>query len=176
MDLIGTLKAHFPDIQFIAEDLGYPTREVEQLLDDSGFPGMKLLVFAFDRRNTGGRMPHSYKTNSICYTGTHDNETLNGWIAHANPRDLAKARVYLGLNEEEGYARGFFRGGMSSVSCLFIAQMQDYLELGDEARMNTPGTMSGNWRWRMLPGQDLDGLADKIREMTILYGRNQDHG
>ena len=171
MDLVGKIKEQFPATQFIAEDLGYPTPEVERLLRDSGFPGMKVLEFVFDARDEEGSLPHTFPENSVCYTGTHDNETLKGWLADAAPEDVAMARTYFGLNREEGYIKGMLRGGMSSPSVLFIAQMQDYLELGKEARMNIPGTKEGNWRWRMLPGQASRELAEKIHRMTALYGR-----
>ena len=175
MKLIGALKESFPDVFFIAEDLGYPSPEVVQLISDSGFPGMKVLEFAFDSRDSSSYLPHTYYPNCICYTGTHDNETLSGWRRSAAPEDFAVAVRYLGLNDSEGIERGIIRGGMSSVARLFVAQMQDYLELGDEARINTPGTMAGNWRWRMLPGALSGELAKSIAEMTKLYGRSTRH-
>ena len=176
MDLVQVLKNWFPEIRFVAEDLGYHTPEVEKLLTDSGVPGMKILVFAFDNRESSSFFPHTYGKNCICYSGTHDNETLAGWLAHASEEDRAVAKRYLGLNDEEGPVWGILRGGMSSVADLFIAQMQDYLELGNEARMNEPGTTAGNWRWRMLPGQASPELAKHIAEMTSLYGRSTRHG
>ena len=176
MDLVQVLKNWFPEIRFVAEDLGYHTPEVEKLLTDSGFPGMKILVFAFDSRESSSFLPHTYGKNCICYSGTHDNETLAGWLAKAPEEDRAMAERYLGLNREEGPVWGILRGGMSSVADLFIAQMQDYLELGNEARMNEPGTTAGNWRWRMLPGQASPELAKHIAEMTSLYGRSTRHG
>ena len=173
MELVQVLKDWFPEIRFVAEDLGYHTPEVEKLLADSGFPGMKILEFAFDSRESSSFLPHTYGNNCICYSGTHDNETLAGWLAYAPDGDKEKAVRYLGLNKEEGYVWGILRGGMSSVADLFIAQMQDYLELDNTARMNEPGTMAGNWRWRMLPGQASPELAEHIAEMTALYGRSR---
>jgi len=171
MSLVSVLTGWFPQLTFIAEDLGYPTPEVAKLLTDSGFPGMKVLEFAFDHREPSDYLPHRYQNNCICYTGTHDNDTLAGWLKEADPRDVAKAVSYLGLNEQEGYIPGIIRGGMSSVASLFIAQMQDYLELDSSARLNTPGTLEGNWQWRMTKGQLTEGLADRIEAMTELYGR-----
>ena len=172
MDLIGVLTEKFPNIQFIAEDLGYLTPEVRQLLADSGLPGMKILQFAFDSREAANYLPHTYPRHCVCYAGTHDNSTLMGWKDEAAPADIAMAREYLGLHDEEGFNWGVLRGGQSSVADLFIAQMQDYLGLGSEARMNTPGILGGNWQWRMLPGQITDELTARIARMTSLYGRS----
>ena len=172
MDLIGILTEKFPNIQFIAEDLGYLTPEVRQLLEDSGLPGMKVLEFAFDSREAANYLPHTYPRHCVCYAGTHDNATLMGWKDEAAPADIAMARQYLGLNDEEGFHWGVLRGGQSSVADLFVAQMQDYLGLGSEARMNTPGILGGNWQWRMLSGQITDALTARIAGMARLYGRS----
>ena len=168
---VDILKARFPDIDFIAEDLGYPTPEVKALLDGSGFPGMRLLECAFNETDDSDFLPHNYCVNCICYTGTHDNRTVKGWLDSAPEDELSFARNYLALNEEEGFARGVIRAGMSSVAGLFIAQMQDWLELGDEARINRPGIPEGNWTWRMKPGMATGKLAEEIYDMTRLYGR-----
>ena len=168
---IQMLRDKFPGCNIIAEDLGFTTPEVQALLDLSGFPGMKILQFAFDHRETSNYLPHCYGENCICYTGTHDNTTVRGWLAEAHPADVSKVRAYLGLSEAEGYDWGILRGGMGSVARLFVAQMQDYLELGPEARMNVPGIPDGNWQWRMLPGQASPALARRIRNLTVLFGR-----
>ena len=168
---IRMLHENFSDAFIIAEDLGYITPEVRALLDMSGFPGMKVLQFAFDHREPSDYLPHRYDAHCVCYTGTHDNTTVTGWFAEAEPEDVAVATRYLGLNEAEGLNWGFIRGGMSSVARLFIAQMQDYLALGSEARMNTPGKAEGNWQWRLLPGEASPVLAKKIKDFTVLYGR-----
>ena len=173
MDLIGVLTEKFPNIQFIAEDLGYLTTEVRQLLADSGLPGMKVLQFAFDSREAANYLPHTYPRHCVCYAGTHDNSTLMGWKDEAAPADIAMAREYLGLHDGEGFNWGVLRGGQSSVADLFIAQMQDYLGLGSEARMNTPGILGSNWQWRMLPGQITEELTARIARMTSLYGRSK---
>ena len=170
MDLVGRLTSWFRDTEFIAEDLGYPTPEVEQLLKDSGLPGMRVLEFAFYSQNSKD-MPHNYTANCICYPGTHDNDTIRGWLEDADDEVRALAVRYFGLNKDEGYVRGIIRGGMSSTANLFIAQMQDWLELDGSARINTPGILDGNWRWRMLPGSLTAKLASEIAAMTALYGR-----
>lgn len=172
MDLVSVLKSWFPNVSFIAEDLGYLTPEVQQLLKDSEFPGMKVLEFAFDSREPSDYLPHTYASHCVCYVGTHDNETVMAWKDAAAPEDIAMAVKYLGLNEEEGFHWGILRGGMSSVAELFVAQMQDFLGLGAEARMNTPSTLGGNWQWRLKEGQITEELTAKIAEMTRLYGRS----
>ena len=172
MDFVRTIQQALPDLEFIAEDLGFVTPEVRKLQQDSGYPGMKVLEFAFDSREESDYMPHLYPVDSVCYTGTHDNVTLKQWFDEAAPEDVACAKAYLGLNREEGYIRGMIRGCMGSVSRLCVVQMQDYLELGKEARMNFPGTLSSaNWTWRAEKGFDSDALAARIYAATKLYGR-----
>lgn len=172
-NFISTIRRRLPDLSFIAEDLGYLTPEVRKLQRDSGYPGMKVLEFAFDSREPSDYLPHRYTNDSVCYTGTHDNMTMQQWFDEAKPDDVAYAKEYMGLNQEEGYVWGMIRGGMSSVSDLFVAQMQDYLTLGAEARMNFPGTVSNkNWSWRVRAGQLTPELAERIRAMTHLYGRD----
>ncbi|MDO4530475.1 MAG: 4-alpha-glucanotransferase [Bacillota bacterium] len=173
MELISVLKENFPQVAFIAEDLGYLTEEVKQLLKDSGFPGMKVLEFAFDSREPSDYLPHTYTPHCVCYVGTHDNETVMAWKDAAAPEDIAMARTYLGLNEEEGFHWGIIRGGMGSVAELFVTQMQDFLALGAEARMNVPSKLGGNWQWRLKEGQITKDLIERIADMTRLYGRSR---
>ena len=171
MDLVGTLTERFPHLEIIAEDLGYLTPEVHQLLADSGLPGMKVLEFAFDAREPSNYLPHLYDRHCVCYVGTHDNETVVQWRDQTARADLTFARKYLGLSEAEGFHWGMIRGGMSSVADTFVVQMQDCLGLGAEGRMNTPGTPEGNWRWRLLPGEASPALAKKLYQYTRMYGR-----
>ncbi len=171
MDLVGTLTNWFPNLSFIAEDLGFLTPEVHRLLADSGLPGMKVLEFAFDAREPSNYLPHTYDRHCVCYVGTHDNETVEQWRWQADRADVTFARKYLGLNDAEGFHWGMIRGGMASVADTFVVQMQDCLGLGPEGRMNTPGTGWGNWRWRLLPGEASPALAKKLRCYTRMYGR-----
>ncbi len=171
MGLVGVLKGWFSGLEFIAEDLGCATPDVEKLLKDSGFPGMKVLEFAFDAKEPSTYLPHAYGENCICYTGTHDNSPLAQWRNDSSPEDMAYCTKYLGLNEAEGFNWGVIRGGMSSVARLFVAQMQDYLGLGEGHRTNTPSTLGGNWTWRMLPGEADEALAERLYDITALYGR-----
>ena len=169
---IDAVKNEFPDMRFIAEDLGYLNEDVRRLVEYSGFPGMKVLEFAFDPREPSDYLPHTYDKNCVCYTGTHDNATLVQWLGELSVGDREYARAYLGLNGEEGYPAGVIRGGMASSAELFMAQMQDWLELGGEARMNTPGTFGApNWRWRMRADALTDSLQKRIHDTTGLYGR-----
>lgn len=171
MELVGVLISWFSQLTFIAEDLGVLTPGVRELLRKSGLPGMKVLEFAFEGGAENAYLPHNYLPHCVCYTGTHDNAPLEAWRETAAPRELLFAEQYLGLNTQEGFCQGMIRGGQSSVAELFIAQMQDYLGLGAAARSNMPGTPTGNWRWRLLPGQADPALADEIRAVTERYGR-----
>lgn len=175
MDFINTVKRRLPDLKLIAEDLGFLTQEVLAMRDESGFPGMKVLGFAFDSREPSDYLPHTYTPNSVCYTGTHDNMTMRQWFETASPDAVAYATEYMNLSEREGLVWGVIRTACASVSDLCVIQMQDYLDLGGEARMNFPGTMtSANWTWRARDGFTSGGLAGKIRTMTALYGRLTD--
>ena len=171
MDFVGALREHFPEYPIIAEDLGYMSDDVKTLLASSGYPGMKVLQFAFDSREPSDYLPHNYSSGCVCYTGTHDNTTLKAWFNEASPEDVEFSKQYLGLNENEGLCRGMLRGGMSSVAELFVACMQDYLESDASARINTPGSIGANWKWRMKNGDVSMDLAKEIGEMTRRYGR-----
>ena len=171
MDLVGMLTSWFNNTKFIAEDLGDLDQAVKDLIRASGLPGMKVLEFAFDPDGDGDYLPHKHNKHCICYAGSHDNAPLALWKDEEDPKCIEFAREYLGLNDEEGFNWGIIRGGMSSVSQLFITQMQDYLGLGAGCRMNCPGNGVGNWQWRMLAGEANDELAAKIHKMTERYGR-----
>ncbi len=163
-----TLNAAFPSIRFTAEDLGYLTEDVIELLHASGWPGMKILQFAFDEREKGNYNPKDYPENSVCFTGTHDNVTLQGWIDEkANAPFVETARKRLGVREKEDLREAVIRCGMESASFLMVVPIQDWLGLGNEARINTPGSPCGNWKWRLSDERVLsDKLASHIREMT----------
>ena len=171
LDFMNAVKEKLPQISLIAEDLGFLTQEVLDLRDDSGFPGMKVLGFAFDSREPSEYLPHTYPANSVVYTGTHDNMTTRQWFDTAPADAVAYAREYMNITAEEGDVWGMIRTAFASVSDTCIIPMQDYLNLGGEARMNFPGTMTdANWTWRASEGY-LDGLTEKILRLTKLYGR-----
>ena len=157
--------------EIIAEDLGFLTDGVRRLLEDTGFPGMKVLEFAFDAREDSDYLPHNYPRHCVVYTGTHDNSTVLGWLKTAAEEDVEFAREYLNLTKAEGANWGMMRGAWSSVADLAIVQMQDVLGLGDEARINTPSTVGANWRWRMDKTALTPALAQKLRHQMELYKR-----
>ncbi len=172
MAFIEALHKELPHVEMIAEDLGFITPQVRALRDDAGYPGMKVLEFAFDSREPSDYLPHTYTRNTVCYTGTHDNMTMRQWFETADKYAVDYAREYMSLTEGEGFVWGTIRTAMASVSDLCVVQLQDYLELGGEARMNFPGTQSGeNWTWRVKDGLLTDALAEKIHRMSQLYGR-----
>lgn len=171
MKLFDAIRQAIPDVRIIAEDLGFLTEAVVKLVQDSGYPGMKVLQFAFDSREESDYLPHNYDSHCIVYTGTHDNDTVMGWFENAAPEDIAMAKAYLALNEKEGYNWGFIRGAWSSVAEIAIAPMQDFLGLGTVHRMNIPSTIGGNWEWRIHPEDLTKALAKRLFEMTKMYGR-----
>lgn len=172
MKLFNAVKEALGEVNVIAEDLGFLTDEVREFLDNSGFPGMKVLQFAFDEREESNYLPHTYTNNCVAYTGTHDNDTFRGWYDLTAPReDIKYCKEYLALSNEEGYNWGFIRGVWSSVADLAIATMQDFLDLGNETRINMPSTLGGNWKWRMAEGTYDDKLVEKLYRLTKIYGR-----
>ncbi len=170
--LFTSLEKSLGSLNIIAEDLGFLTQDVLDMVEKTGYPGMKVLQFAFDSRDTGsGYLPHMYTSNSIVYAGTHDNDTILGWFETAPKQAKEMAIAYLRLSEEEGYHWGMMRGALSSVSKIAILQMQDVLGLGSEARMNIPSTSSDNWTWRMDGKALTKKVAKKLGDLTQLYGR-----
>lgn len=169
--LFAAIKKKLGDPCIIAEDLGFLTQDVNDLLRRCGYPGMKVLEFGFDSRDGGEYRPHGYPVNSIAYVGTHDNEPVNGWMETASPEDVARAVQYLNLTKQEGYHWGMMRGIWASASELAIVQAQDILGLGHEARMNTPSTVGNNWCWRAKRGVFNDRLAAKLYQAAELYER-----
>ena len=173
-DFFRALHRELGECRFIAEDLGFLTPAVQELLQSTGFPGMKILQFAFDSRDQNADYrPHTYTRNCVVYTGTHDNDTIQGWIKTGPPEDVAKAKAYFRLNEEESYHWGMMRCAWGTVADLAIVQMQDLLGLGSEARFNSPSTVGNNWVWRAEPGVFTRELAEKLRYNTALYDRLQ---
>ena len=166
------IKNEIPDIDVIAEDLGFITNEVKALRRYTGYPGMKILQFGFSLEGDSEYLPHNVERNSVMYTGTHDNDTINSWLESLDEETFKYVKDYLKLTEEEGYEWGMIRGAWSSVSTLAIAQMQDFLCLGNDSRMNTPGTL-GNWKWRVKKDMLSQKLAERIKNITKLYGRNE---
>lgn len=173
MKLFDAVREGIGQKRIIAEDLGFLTEGVYQLLRDSGFPGMKVLEFAFDSRDESGNvyLPRNYIENCVAYTGTHDNEPILGWMETANPDDVQYAKEYLKLSEEEGYNWGMMRAIFESVADTTIVQAQDILGLGSESRMNAPSTVGRNWQWRAKKGVFTPELAQKLKGLMKLYDR-----
>lgn len=173
MELFQAMERALGKRSIIAEDLGVLTEDVHKLLKDSGFPGMKVLQFAFEPNWDNGYLPHNHVENCVVYTGTHDNDTLTGWWETAlDDHERKHALDYLHITPDEGIHWGMLRGAWSSVAWLTVAPIQDFLQLGKEARMNTPSTLGGNWRFRLLKGQLTEELADRIERLSGLYQRS----
>ncbi len=172
MKLFNAMKDALGKQSIIAEDLGFITKEVAKLLKASGYPGMKVLQFAFDSDAANPYLPHNYtSSNCVCYTGTHDNETAMGWV-HGNKRKTLKyCREYLNIKRNNEIPWAMIRAAWGSIAETAVAQMQDFLELDSWARMNIPSTLGGNWQWRMVGGELTDELAERIRSLTETYGR-----
>lgn len=171
MKLFRAVEAALGQKDIIAEDLGYLTPEVRQMLAESGFPGMKVLQFAFDSREESDYLPHNYDKNCVVYVGTHDNDTALGWLDTVSPEDRRYAMDYLKLTGAEGYHWGLMRGAWASAAQLAVVTAQDLLGLGSGARMNTPSTLGGNWQWRAMPGVFTEELAQRLRRETGIYRR-----
>ena len=162
--------------EIIAEDLGYVTDSVRNLVRECGFPGMKVLEFAFDSRDSGSAndyLPHNYPENSVVYTGTHDNETITGWFDSITDEERTMARAYLSDTRtgKKNLHKQFINLIMRSASCMCIIPIQDYLGYDNRCRINTPSTIGTNWRWRMKQGVLTEELQKEILFTTKLYGR-----
>ena len=164
LQLFQAMKEALGEQRIIAEDLGYITDSVRALVRDTGYPNMKVLQFGFDAREESDYLPHGYVPNCVVYTGTHDNETMRGWYENVNEEDRRMAQEYLMIPEKEPeVAWHFIACALMSVGETAIIPMQDYLNLGNEARIN--------WQWRLLPGQCDEKLAKRMRRLAKLYGR-----
>ena len=176
IDLFRCMEQRLGRHQVIAEDLGYVTDSVRKLVRESGFPGMKVLEFAFDSRDSGSAndyLPHNYIENSVAYTGTHDNETITGWFKSITKEERQMARDYLcdqHTPAEELY-QSFIALVMRSSSRMCIVPMQDYMGLDNRCRMNQPSTLGKNWKWRLVKGDLSEELKEEILAVTKRYGR-----
>lgn len=171
IDLFNAIKSQLGELPIIAEDLGLMTQGVIDLREATGFPGMKILGFAFDSGEENDYLPHTYTKNCVVYTGTHDNDTLIGWFQKAKEEDRQFARDYLNSRSDDKIHWDAIRGAWSSVANMAISPVQDFLGLGSEARINTPGVAAGNWQWRLKHGVLTDELADRIAKLTKVYSR-----
>jgi 4-alpha-glucanotransferase len=162
-----------PDASIIAEDLGYLTDEVRDLVEYSTYPGMKIVQYAFDEREIGDYAPYKYEENTVAYTGTHDNETTRGWSKSTSNTQIRHAMDYIGTRRRGDIPRGMIRLALQSNSNLAIIPMQDWLGLGNGARLNAPSTVGGlNWCWRLDSKAISPKLANTIAHMAHVYGRH----
>ena len=170
-ELFAATKEALGNLRIIAENLGVITPEVENLRAEFGFPGMRVLQFAFGGDATNDHLPHNHTRDSVVYTGTHDNDTTAGWLANLPGKEREYCLEYLSSTGNEIHW-DLIRAVMASVADLAIVPMQDVLGLGSEARMNLPASTSGNWSWRMKPNAINDEIPQRLRELGRLFGRN----
>jgi len=164
------VKESLGDLPFIAEDLGDITEGVTKLRETIGAPGMKILQFAFDANFDNPYLPYNIPKDSVTYTGTHDNDTSLGWFSMLPPEGKKRVCGYLGCTENN-FLDAFIRCALASPSRLCLIPMQDVLALGGRHRMNTPGTMFGNWQWRMTQKMPIYEKLAALSELTQIYGR-----
>jgi len=169
-ELFAAVRAALGPFPVIAEDLGLVTPEVHALRRELGFPGMKVLQFAFGGGADNPYLPHNHEQDSAVYTGTHDNDTTAGWYATLDERTRDHVRRYLAVDGHD-IAWDFIRAALASVARIAVIPVQDVLALGSEARMNYPGRPHGNWSWRLRPGQLTPAHAARLRALSELYGR-----
>ena len=173
MDLFSTLSSRLGKLPVIAEDLGTLDDDVRDLLRQTGFPGMKVLQFAFDPQGDSAYLPHHIGKDCVVYTGTHDNDTAVGFAKDGDPEVVAFARQYLRIRPEDSFNWGMISAAMATPADTVILQMQDFLGLDNTARINTPSKPDGNWQWRIDYSCINDWLARIIRDTTALYRRLQ---
>jgi len=172
MDLFRAVLWQMGPIPAIAEDLGFLTESFLQFRNESGFPGMRVLQFAFDGNPQNPYLPHNYGEHCVAYTGTHDNNTSIGWANEQDENTLNFMRKYLGIAPEQNVAAAFIRAVWASSANLAIAPLQDFLSLDANGRMNTPATVGENWSWRVASDALTDELRHHIYELTHMFGRN----
>ncbi len=169
-ELFQTVRDTLGEKAIIAEDLGFLTPTVLELVKKTGYPGMKVLQFAFDGSDNA-YLPHNYKRNCIVYTGTHDNDTTRGWYDSIDRKTKKNCREYVGITSPKKATAQIIRAAFMSVADTAIVPMQDYLDLGSEARINTPSTLGLNWKWRLLPSECTSALADEMLKLATVYRR-----
>jgi 4-alpha-glucanotransferase len=169
-DLFQAIREDLGEAPFIAEDLGVITPEVRALQGALGFPGMRVLQFAFSGAAGNHDLPHNYTPSAVGYTGTHDNDTTRGWFATREGHERAYALEYLDCQPED-VAPAMIRAAYASVARMAIIPLQDVLDLGSEARMNYPSQPDGNWEWRYAEGDLTPAHAQRLRKLAELYGR-----
>ena len=175
--LFETMRETFGQVNIIAEDLGFLTPSVHKLLDETGFPGMKVLQFAFSTGERSTYLPYFYGHNCVVYTGTHDNDTVRGWYETMDEGEKQFAREYLNNvhTPEEEISWDFIRLAVASVADLAVVPLQDYLCIGKQGRINTPSTLGDNWTWRLKKGEFTPEIRERCRMLNAVYGRCQEN-
>jgi 4-alpha-glucanotransferase len=173
MKLLKAIDESIGDKKIIAEDLGVKIDEVVKILNKSGYPGMKVLEFAFDGDRKNEHLPYNWESNTVAYGGTHDNDTLVGYFTSLESWELGYVREYTEWKTQSVYdlVDKIFKMAYESVADIVIFQMQDVLKIGNIGRMNLPSSMGTNWRWRMTEGQFSDEKAERLRYLCDIYGR-----
>ena len=172
IELFQKIKEQLGDLPIVAENLGFIDAKAEKLLDDSGYPGMKILQFAFPGEDNLDR-PHHYTQNSVAYTGTHDNDVVNGWYEKLSESERKLVSEYLNRRDDETITEAMIRGIYSSVSDYAIVTMQDLLDKDATSRMNVPSTVGGNWEWRMVAEDLTEERKEFLRNITVRYSRER---
>lgn len=171
-DLFKAVKEALGERQVIAEDLGFITPSVHRLIKKCGYPGMKIMLYGFEKDNVSEHAPFTYTQNCVVYTGTHDNDTITTWFTKClKPKEREYIRKYMNFKGNKDIAWNYIRTGMASVADTAIFPIQDYLGLGREAKINSPSTLGDNWKWRLIPGKLTPELAGRMREMAEVYHR-----
>ena len=171
IDFFNVMRETLGEIEIVAEDLGELFDSVKELLEESGYPGMKVLEFAFADDETNAFLPHNYTSNCVVYTGTHDNDTVLGWYSQAKGWEKKHCDQYLGIREGDEVNWKFIEEAYKSVADYAIIQMQDILGLGSEARINVPSTLGGNWAWRIKKGVITKDITDRLYNLSKIYSR-----
>ena len=175
MDFFNKLREALGDIPIVAEDLGELFDSVKELLKDSGYPGMKILTFGFGDGWDNDFLPHRYPTNCVVYTGTHDNDTVNGWLSTAPQNEIDFAKQYCGIGDGDDFCQKLIEKCYESCADYCIVQLQDVLGLGSEARINIPSTLGGNWTWRVNPSMLTKEVSDRLYNLAQTYSRLEEN-
>ena len=172
IDFFKTIHEKLGKLDIIAEDLGFLTEGVYELLRETGYPGMKVIQFAFGAKMTDSEyLPHNFPKNCVAYTGTHDNETILGWLGSANAKTVKNVERYFRLHKDEGKNWAIMKGALATPANTVILQMQDFLGLDNRARVNEPSTLGKNWRWRVRSECINSWLANLILGAATIYFR-----
>ncbi len=171
--LFAAINKEFGTGRVIAEDLGFITDSVRNLIKKAGYPGMKVLQFGFDESKESEHLPHFCDRNYVVYTGTHDNYTIKAWVEQMDKKSVKFAKQYLHVKKRKQLPMAYIRAALGTASDTCVIPLQDYMLLGNEARINAPSTLGINWRWRVEASKLTDKLAEEIKDYAVTYGRGR---